>query len=97
MFALFSQDKLTKNYEDAIFEKLAKQANFYKKSTCYFVEFDSDNNYFEKWILSTYESSLSHKNVYKISIAKFYELLTKRENAIYELIDSTTEIMTVEK
>ena len=97
LFALFSQDKLPKNYEDAIFEKLAKQANFYKKSTCYFVEFDSDNNYLEKWILSTDESSVSHKNVYRISIAKFYELLTKRENAIYELIDSIIKIMTVGK
>jgi hypothetical protein len=87
LFALLISKELPNNFEDAIFEKLAKQANIFKNSNCYLVDFTLENHYLEKWIIAKEESSVSHKRVFKISADKFYSLLTNNENALDELIE----------
>lgn len=91
LFALFTFQKLSKNIEDAIFEKLAIQANIFKDSNCYFVDFTLENNYSEKMIISNDESKISHKRVFKISADKFYSLLTKKDNALNDLHEKLIE------
>jgi hypothetical protein len=81
LFALLVFEKLPINFEDAIFEKRAKQASFYKTSKCYLVDFTLKDYYLEKWIIATAESSISHKRVFKISGNRFYGLLSGREEA----------------
>lgn len=81
LFALLVFEKLPINFEDAIFEKRAKQASFYKTSKCYLVDFTLKDDYLEKWIIATAESSISHKRVFKISGNRFYGLLSGREEA----------------
>jgi hypothetical protein len=81
LFPLLVFEKLPINFEDAIFEKRAKQASFYKTSKCYLVDFTLKDDYLEKWIIATAESSISHKRVFKISGNRFYGLLSGREEA----------------
>jgi hypothetical protein len=85
LFALLVFEKLPINFEDAIFEKLAKQANFYKTSKCYLVDFTLEDDYLEKWIIATDESSVSHKRVFKISGNRFYNLLSGQEEALSQI------------
>jgi hypothetical protein len=93
LFALLIFNELPLNFEDAIFEKLAKQANFYKNSNCYLVDFSLENHYFEKWVIASDERSVSHKRVFKISGNDFYFLLSKKENALDNLIKKTTKLL----
>jgi hypothetical protein len=85
LFALFDTDVISKKFEYCIFEGLTKQANLVKKSSCFFVDFYPSNSYSEKWIINNGEFSVSHKRVFKISIDKFYAVLTGREKAFDEL------------
>jgi hypothetical protein len=87
LFALFLFNELPRNFYDAIFEKLANQAKIFKNSNCYLVDFTLENNCSEKWIISTDESSVSHKRVFKISAHRFYSLLANEENALPHLIE----------
>ena len=79
LFAMFLLNPMRQNFEDAIFEKLAKQAKLYKNSICYLVDFNLEDCCYEKWVIATEESSISHKRVYRISIDKFYSILTQNE------------------
>jgi hypothetical protein len=85
LFAIFNPLQISKNIEDCVFEKLAKQAQLYKNAKCYFVDFMVEESYFEKWIIGNDEYECSHKNVFRISINKFYELLTNEKDALLEL------------
>jgi hypothetical protein len=85
LFAIFNFSQLSKNIEDCVFEKLAKQAQLYKNAKCYFVDFTGDEGYFEKWIIGNDEYKVSHKNVFRISINKLYELLTGDNDSLAQL------------
>lgn len=85
LFADIILDELPYKYEEFAFNKLAEIAKFSKYSTCYLVLLNSENSFYEKFIISTDESIISHKRVFKISGDKFYALLTGRENALSEL------------
>lgn len=76
LFGLLQFESIPLNFDDAIFEKLAKQANLYKNANCYLVDFISTESFIQKWIIENEESSVSHKRVFKISADKFYEMLT---------------------
>ena len=83
VFSLFLFEEVSQNYLDAIFEKLAKQANIYKAAKCFFVDFTSTASYCEKWVIKPSEdSTISHKQVFRISVDKFYEIVCKREKAL---------------
>jgi hypothetical protein len=64
---------------------MAKNANFHKNSTWYFVDFFSEKSYCEKWKILTPESSVSHKRVFRISADKFYDLVTQKEGTLEQL------------
>lgn len=85
MFAVFKFEEVSKNIEDCIFEKLAKDAQILKKAKFYFVDFTIDANYFEKWIVGNEEYKVSHKKVFKISGISFFDLLTEQENSFFNL------------
>lgn len=74
LFAIFKFEEISKNIEDCVFEKLAKDAQIIKKAKFYLVDFTIDANYFEKWIVGNEEYKVSHKNVFKISGNSFYDL-----------------------
>ena len=85
LFGLFVFNTLPKNIEDAIFEKLAKLANFHKESNCYLVDFTLENDYLQKLVILSDESCISHKRVFKTSLDKFYSLITNNADALDEL------------
>lgn len=85
LFAIFKFDEVSKNIEECIFEKLAKDAQIIKKAKFYLVDFTIDANYFEKWIVGNEEYKVSHKNVYKISLQSFYDLMTLKVNSRSDL------------
>lgn len=85
LFAIFKFQKISKNIEDCIFEKLTKDAQIFKRAKFYLVDFTIDVNYFEKWIFGNDEYKVSHKNVYKISGGSFYDLLTQQVNSLSKL------------
>ena len=87
LFALFTFNKLPKKIEDAIFEKLSKDAQILKSAKFYFVDFTVDENKYEKWIVGNYEYKVSHKNVFKISIESFYSLLSKNDSSFDNLLN----------
>lgn len=76
MFGLFLFKSIPCNFEDAVLEKLANQANVFKRAKCYLVDFASSESFIQKWVIENEESSVSHKRVFRISADKFYELLT---------------------
>jgi hypothetical protein len=99
LFGLLQFESIPLNFDDAIFEKLAKQANLYKNANCYLVDFISTESFIQKWIIENEESSVSHKRVFKISADKFYEMLTldplsyiKLSNAIRVALNDTVLI-----
>ena len=85
LFADIVLDELPYKYEEFAFNKLAEIAKFSKYSMCYLVLLNSESSFYEKFIISTDESTISHTRVFKISGDKFYALLTGRENALSEL------------
>lgn len=87
LFALFKLTEMPSKIEECVFDKLAKQANLYKNSICYLVDFSSEESYTEKFIIGSEELSISHKRVYKISLDKFYDVLSHQENALKQLIN----------
>ncbi len=97
LFGLFLFEPLPMNFEDAIFEKLAKQANIFKQANCYFVDFTSAESFNQKWVIETEESSVSHKRVFKISADKFYELLTADSMAYNRLSNVISKLINKNK
>lgn len=85
LFGIFQFDKIPLNFEDAIFEKLAKQANVFKNANCYLIDFTTSESFIEKISIVSEESSVSHKRVFKISADQFYEMVTNEPLAFYNL------------
>jgi hypothetical protein len=85
LFAIFNRAEIYQNIEECIFEKLAKQASIFRKSTCYYVDFLINSSYSEKWIIGNSESSTSHKRVYRISADKFYDLITGQNQTLLQM------------
>lgn len=85
LFAILSFDEVPVKFQEFIFEKLAKQANTFKNSTCYFVDFSENTSLSEKWIIGNNELTISHKKVFKITADYFYTLLSGQDDAIIQL------------
>ena len=85
LFAYIFPTEMQLIYEEYAFQKLANRANSYKKSKFYYVSLLSTENFNEKWVISDDESRMSHKRVFKISINKFYYLLTGQVDAFNKL------------
>jgi len=73
---------------EALFQKLARYADDYKKAKCYWVQILAKNSFNELWKGEINGKEYSHSRVYKISGDKFYALLSWQEDALYQLYKS---------
>ncbi|OYU84118.1 MAG: restriction endonuclease [Flavobacterium sp. BFFFF2] len=70
---------------EALFQKLARYADDFKKSKCYWVQILAKGSFCELWSGNINGKEYSHSRVYKISGDQFYALLSGQENALYQL------------
>lgn len=70
---------------EALFQKLAKYADTYKKSTCYWVQILASSSFDNKWAGIINGKEYSHSRVHKISGDRFYALLTNQDDALFQL------------
>ncbi|MEI7596727.1 MAG: Eco47II family restriction endonuclease [Bacteroidota bacterium] len=70
---------------EALFQKLARYANDYKKAKCYWVQILAKGSFCELWSGEINGKEYSHSRVYKISGDQFYALLSKQEDAMFQL------------
>ncbi len=70
---------------EALFQKLSRYADDYKKAKCYWVQILAKGSFIEHWKGEINGKEYSHSRVFKISGDQFYALLTRRQNALYEL------------
>lgn len=70
---------------EALFQKLARYADDYKKAKCYWVQILAKNSFNENWKGEINGKEYSHSRVFKISGDQFYALLTGEKDAFYQL------------
>lgn len=70
---------------EALFQKLARYANDFKKAKCYWVQILAKGSFCELWSGDINGKEYSHSRVYKISGDQFYTLLTGQQDAIFQL------------
>jgi hypothetical protein len=70
---------------EALFQKLARYANDYKKAKCYWVQILAKGSFNELWSGEINGKEYSHSRVYKISGDQFYALLSKQEDAFFQI------------
>lgn len=70
---------------EALFQKLARYANDYKKAKCYWVQILSKGSFCELWSGDINGKEYSHSRVYKISGDQFYALLSGQDDAMFQL------------
>lgn len=70
---------------EALFQKLARYANDYKKAKCYWVQILAKRSFCELWSGNINGKEYSHSRVYKISGDQFYALLSEQEDAMFQL------------
>lgn len=70
---------------EALFQKLARYANDYKKAKCYWVQILAKGSFCELWSGDINGKEYSHSRVYKISGDKFYALLSGQEDAMFQI------------
>ncbi len=54
----------------------------------YLVEILAEDSFCEKWSIEVGDGKYSHKQIYKISIDQFYALLSKQNDAYFQLYKS---------
>ncbi|MFN8359736.1 MAG: Eco47II family restriction endonuclease [Candidatus Kapaibacterium sp.] len=70
---------------EALFQKLSRYANDYKKAKCYWVQILGKGSFCELWSGDINGKEYSHSRVYKISGDQFYALLSGRDDAMLQL------------
>ena len=70
---------------EALFQKLARYADDYKKAKCYWVQILAKNSFCELWKGEINGKEYSHSRVYKISGEQFYALLSGKDDALFQL------------
>ncbi len=70
---------------EALFQKLARYADDYKKSKCYWVQILAKNSFYELWKGDINGKEYTHSRVYKISGDQFYALLSGKQDALFQL------------
>lgn len=68
-----------------LFQKLARYADDYPESKCYWVQILAKGSFNEQWFASFSDRSYNHERVYKISGDQFYELLSGQKDAFFQL------------
>lgn len=70
---------------EALFQKLARYADDYKKAKCYWVQILAKGSFNEHWKGEINRKEYSHSRVFKISGDQFYALLSGQEDALFQL------------
>lgn len=70
---------------EALFQKLARYADTYKKANCYWVQILAKNSFNEHWKGEINGKEYTHSRVFRISGDKFYALLSGKEDALSQL------------
>lgn len=70
---------------EALFQKLARYADSYKKANCYWVQILAKGSFNEHWKGEINGKEYSHSRVFKISGDQFYAMLTGRDDALFQL------------
>ena len=70
---------------EALFQKLARYANDYKKAKCYWVQILAKGSFCDLWSADINGKEYSHTRVYKISGDQFYSLLSGQNDALFKL------------
>ncbi|MGL5641145.1 MAG: Eco47II family restriction endonuclease [Paraclostridium sp.] len=73
---------------ESTFRKLENYANEYPQSICYLIEVVANQSQNILWTPTCSGTPYSHPRVRRISIDKFYEIATCRQNAFKELCDA---------
>lgn len=70
---------------EALFQKLARYADTYKQSKCYWVQILAKSSFCDLWSGDINGKEYSHSRVFKISGDQFYALLSGKEDAFFQL------------
>lgn len=70
---------------EALFQKLARFADDYKKAKCYWVQILTKGSFNEHWKGEINGKEYSHSRVFKISGDRFYALLSGQDDALFQL------------
>lgn len=70
---------------EALFQKLARFADDYKKAKCYWVQILAKGSFNEHWKGEINGKEYSHSRVFKISGDQFYALLSGQDDALFQL------------
>lgn len=70
---------------ESLFQKLSDYANRNKKAKCYWVQILAKKSFNETWAGEINGKEYSHSRVYKISGDQFYALLSKQDDALFQL------------
>ena len=70
---------------EALFQKLARYADDYKKAKCYWVQILAKGSFNEHWKGEINGKEYSHSRVFKISGDQFYALLSGQNDALFQL------------
>jgi hypothetical protein len=70
---------------EALFQKLARYADDYKKAKCYWVQILAKGSFNERWQGEINGKEYSHSRVFKISGDQFYGLLSGEDDALFQL------------
>jgi hypothetical protein len=70
---------------EALYQKLARYANDYKKAKCYWVQILAKGSFCDLWSGEINGKEYTHSRVYKISGDQFYALLSGQDDALFQL------------
>lgn len=70
---------------ESLFQKLQRYVVQYPKAKCYWVQILATSSFNESWEASLNGKTYKHKRVYKISGDQFYKLLSKQDDAFFQL------------
>jgi len=70
---------------EALFQKLSRYADDYKKAKCYWVQILAKGSFNEHWKGEINGKEYSHSRVFKISGDRFYALLSGQDDALFQL------------
>lgn len=70
---------------EALFQKLARYADTYKKAKCYWVQILAKGSFCGLWKGEINGKEYSHSRVFKISGDQFYALLSGKDDALFQL------------
>lgn len=73
---------------ESAFQRLARFADDNKSAECYLVQIWAKSSFLKKWAGIINGKEYSHSRVNIISGDKFYRLITKQENALFDLYES---------